>query len=201
MKQDQPPMRASFPQSRPDWSSKRPVSRVQPRILVRALPGQRARGTVLAGTTQFPCALGPAGIRAAKREGDGVTPNGSFHLTQVMFRPDRIGRPRFALPVRALQQNFGWCDDVGSPLYNKPVCRPFTPSHEALWREDHLYDCLAVIDYNTARIRRGRGSAIFLHIAAPGFTPTAGCVAVRSSDLAKLLARIGRRTRLLIRSS
>lgn len=44
----------------------------------------------------------------------------------------------------------------------------------------------------------GRGSAIFLHHARPGFTPTDGCIAVDEQMMRKLLARIGPRTRILI---
>jgi L,D-peptidoglycan transpeptidase YkuD (ErfK/YbiS/YcfS/YnhG family) len=35
---------------------------------------------------------------------------------------------------------------------------------------------------------RGRGSAIFLHLARPGFTPTEGCIALEQRDLLRVLA-------------
>ena len=185
-------------------ASKRPQTRARgpaslTRLLVRSLPGQRARGTIVAGGSVIPCALGPAGIVRRKREGDGATPAGSFRFSQVLVRSDRLARPSTALRVRPLRIDDGWCDDVGSSLYNCPVRRPFAGSHEALWRADSLYDCIAVIDYNTARTRKGRGSAIFLHVAAEGFSPTAGCIAVRPADLMRLLRRIGPATRLVIR--
>jgi len=44
----------------------------------------------------------------------------------------------------------------------------------------------------------GRGSAIFLHQARPGLTPTDGCIALNEESMRKLLARIGPRTRILI---
>lgn len=44
----------------------------------------------------------------------------------------------------------------------------------------------------------GRGSAIFLHHARPGLTPTDGCIALDEAALRRLLARIGPRTRILI---
>jgi L,D-peptidoglycan transpeptidase YkuD (ErfK/YbiS/YcfS/YnhG family) len=44
----------------------------------------------------------------------------------------------------------------------------------------------------------GRGSAIFLHLARPGYEPTAGCVAVSGPMIRRLLERIGPRTRIEI---
>ena len=49
-------------------------------IMVRAKPGQRSRGWLLAGPLALPVALGRGGIRANKREGDGGTPRGAFRL-------------------------------------------------------------------------------------------------------------------------
>ena len=43
-------------------------------IRVRALPGNRSRGVLLAGTRALPVVLGRGGIRANKFEGDGATP-------------------------------------------------------------------------------------------------------------------------------
>ena len=144
------------------------------------------------------CALGPGGIVRHKREGDGATPRGRFSLSAALVRGDRIGRPVSGLPLTGLAQRDGWCDDARHPLYNRPVRRPFPARHEALWRDDGLYDCIVVIDYNTARIRKGRGSAIFLHVAAPGLTPTAGCVAIPRPALLRLLPRLSPRTRIVV---
>ena len=47
-----------------------------------------------------------------------------------------------------------------------------------MWRDDHLYDVVLDIAWNRGPIVKGRGSAIFLHLARPGFLPTEGCVAV-----------------------
>jgi L,D-peptidoglycan transpeptidase YkuD (ErfK/YbiS/YcfS/YnhG family) len=35
---------------------------------------------------------------------------------------------------------------------------------------------------------RGRGSAIFLHLARPDFSPTEGCIALEQQDLLRVLA-------------
>ena len=61
-----------------------------------------------------------------------------------------------------------------------------------------LYDLIIEIDHNTRPRIAGRGSAVFIHVARPGFAPTAGCVALRRGDLRRLLSRIGAKTRIMI---
>jgi L,D-peptidoglycan transpeptidase YkuD (ErfK/YbiS/YcfS/YnhG family) len=169
-------------------------------LRVRPLVGDRTRGQVLAGRAVIPCALGRSGIGASKREGDGVSPRGCFRLRGGAYRPDHFGaRPRTSLPLRATRPGDGWCDDPRDRRYNRPIALPAPGiSAERMWREDGLYDLVIDLDYNREPIRRGRGSAIFLHLARPGFLPTEGCVALERADLLRLLARLGPRTRLAI---
>ena len=47
-----------------------------------------------------------------------------------------------------------------------------------MMRDDRLYDIVIVLDWNISERRRNHGSAIFLHVAKPGYAPTEGCVAV-----------------------
>lgn len=152
-------------------------------------PGGRAR-----------CALGRGGVAPAadKREGDGASPLGVWPMRQVFWRADRLARPETALPADALIPEAGWCDDPASPFYNLPVLLPFAASHEKLWREDEVYDLIVVLGYNDDPIVAGRGSAIFLHIARPDFSPTEGCVACAREDLLALLAAAKPRDRLAI---
>ncbi len=133
------------------------------------------------------CALGPAGIRAHKKEGDGVTPAGVFPLRRVFYRPDRLETPNTRLPLKPLRPEDGWCDDPRDPRYNTLIERPFGPSHEALWRNDGLYDLLVVLGYNDDPPKPNRGSAIFMHVAKPGYAPTEGCVALGLADLSALI--------------
>jgi L,D-peptidoglycan transpeptidase YkuD (ErfK/YbiS/YcfS/YnhG family) len=147
-----------------------------------------ARGVLVAGGMRVPCALGRAGITQDKREGDGATPAGTHGLVGVLYRPDRLRRPVTRLPVAPIRRDDGWCDDPADRRYNRPVRLPYAASHERLWRDDHLYDVLVILNYNLARPVPGRGSAIFLHLAAPGFAPTAGCVAVGVEAIRRLLA-------------
>jgi L,D-peptidoglycan transpeptidase YkuD (ErfK/YbiS/YcfS/YnhG family) len=49
------------------------------------------------------------------------------------------------------------------------------------------------MDYNIRPAIRGRGSAIFFHLATDDLGPTAGCVALRPADMRRLLPRLARR--------
>lgn len=169
-------------------------------VVVRALAGDRARGRLTAGGTALPCALGPAGIVVDKREGDGATPRGELRIRRLWRRADRGPRPATGLAVRSIRRSDGWCDALDHPRYNRLVKLPFSPSHETMWRDDGLYDLVLELGWNDRPVRRGRGSAIFLHAARPGFTPTAGCVALAPVALRRLLARMGPETVIRIGS-
>jgi L,D-peptidoglycan transpeptidase YkuD (ErfK/YbiS/YcfS/YnhG family) len=140
------------------------------------------------GTLRFPAALGKGGVRALKREGDGATPMGLWPVTCVFYRPDRLRRPVTRLRVTPLRERDGWCDAALDRNYNRKVALPYPASHERLWRKDGLYDVIVVLDYNYARRAKGRGSAIFVHVARRGFEPTEGCIALRREHLLRLLA-------------
>ncbi|MCK8786025.1 L,D-transpeptidase family protein [Roseomonas sp. NAR14] len=134
------------------------------------------------------CAIGRTGVQPDKREGDGGTPPGRLVLRRVLYRADRGPPPACRVPVEPIARDDGWCDDADHPAYNRPVRLPFAASHEELWREDRLYDLIGVLGWNDDPPVRGRGSAIFLHVAAPDFAPTAGCVSLPEAELRRLLA-------------
>ncbi|MBK1671198.1 hypothetical protein CKO28_24655 [Rhodovibrio sodomensis] len=141
--------------------------------------------------TVVPCAVGRGGVGPKRGEGDGITPAGRWPVRRVLYRPDRIAPPETALPVAAIAPDDGWCDDPGDPAnYNRPVTRPYPGRHETLWRDDRLYDLLVVLGFNDAPPVAGAGSAIFLHVAAPDFAPTQGCVAVAPAALHILVAQL-----------
>ena len=133
-------------------------------------------------------ALGRSGVRADKREGDGATPAGLLPLRRVLYRPDRVPPPACALPLEPLARADGWCDDPTNAEYNRMVRLPHGAHCEVLWREDALYDVVAVLGWNDRPVQRGRGSAIFLHVAAAGYAPTEGCISLALSDLTRVLA-------------
>lgn len=133
------------------------------------------------------CALGKGGIALRKVEGDGATPAGLLRLERVLYRADRGARPAAAVPVEPLAPTDGWCDDPTHADYNRRITRPHPARHEALWRDDAIYDVVGIFDWNRAPAERGRGSAIFLHLARPGMDPTEGCVALPDGALRALL--------------
>ena len=140
------------------------------------------------GPLAWRCALGRGGIRTDKQEGDGATPVGVLPLRRVFYRADRVAPPACRLPVEPLSPADGWCDDPADAAYNKRVTLPHPARHETLWREDGLYDLVGVLGWNDAPVVRGRGSAIFLHLARPDLAPTEGCIALAERDLRAALA-------------
>lgn len=160
-------------------------------ILVHPLAETPTRGVLTLGSLSVPCALGKGGITANKHEGDGATPLGSHPLRCAYYRADTFDHaPTTRLPLMAIDQQDGWCDDPADEAYNSAVTLPCAASHERLWRDDALYDLFVVLGYNDAPAVPGRGSAIFLHIARPGYAPTEGCVAVARDDLIRLVSSL-----------
>jgi len=94
------------------------------------------------------------------------------------------------LPVSAIRKCDGWCDAPTDRNYNRPVALPYPTGAERLWREDELYDVVVVLGYNDCPRAKGRGSAIFMHVAKPGYAPTEGCIALTRPHLLRLLERL-----------
>jgi L,D-peptidoglycan transpeptidase YkuD (ErfK/YbiS/YcfS/YnhG family) len=147
------------------------------------------RGTAWWAGRRMRCAVGRGGVVSArdKREGDGATPAGHWQMREVLFRADRLGEIVTPLACRELAPNDGWCDDPTDPAYNRPVHLPYRAHCEQLWLADHVYDVIVPLGYNDDPVIAGHGSAIFLHVARPHFTPTAGCVALALSNLLTVL--------------
>ncbi len=167
-------------------------------LRLHALSAVATQGMLAIGGLRLRCALGRSGRRAMKREGDGATPAGLFTLCEVMYRPDRLRRPETGLRVSASRPWDGWCDDARDGNYNRKVRHPYPASAETLWRDDHIYDVIVVLDHNRRPRARGRGSAIFMHLARTGYTPTAGCIALSLGDLTRLLRRLGPATAIRV---
>ena len=144
-------------------------------------------GWLLTPGLRLPVVLGHGGVRHDKREGDGATPVALLPLRRVLYRADRLARPRCAVPVIPLAPEDGWCDDPADSRYNQPVALPYGARHEALWRTDGVYDLIGVLGWNDAPVQRGAGSAIFLHVNRPDGAPTEGCIALPRAELLALL--------------
>ena len=171
-----------------------------PAIHVKPAAGNPRRGWLTAGPLTIPLALGRDGILANKREGDGGTPRGSFRPRQLWWRADRHPRPKTFLPVRTIRPNDAWCENPSSRHYNRAVRLEADQEGDRLTRADHLYDLLVVIGFNDDPVVRGKGSAIFLHVARPNYGPTEGCVAIAMTDWHELLPRLAPGDTITIRA-
>ena len=150
---------------------------------------------------RFPCSVGRGGIRpaAAKREGDGVTPAGTWRLLRLYWRADRVALPLVRLESKPLVFRQGWAEDPRDPEYNRPIRHPHPFPADRMARGDRLYDLCAVTDHNATPVEPGAGSAIFVHLWRKPRHPTAGCVAFRRADLDWILARWRPSSRLIVR--
>jgi L,D-peptidoglycan transpeptidase YkuD (ErfK/YbiS/YcfS/YnhG family) len=167
-------------------------------ITVRRRPGESSRGWLIGGAVALPVAIGRGGIKANKREGDGATPRGVFRLKQLWWRAQRHPRPATLLPARRILPDDGWCEDPSDRRYNRRIKVAPRSKADRLARADNLYDYIVELDHNTRPRIAGRGSAVFIHVARPGFAPTAGCVALDIKSLRRLLARLGPKTRIVV---
>ena len=147
---------------------------------------------------KFRCALGKAGIKKKKKEGDNVTPKGIFKITSMYYRHDRIKNIITAIKKIKIKKNMGWCDDPNSIHYNKQIKLPSKFSHEKLYRKDNLYDLFLVLNYNTNPVIKNKGSAIFLHITKDSYKKTKGCIALKKKHLIELISKIKKNTKIKI---
>ena len=159
----------------------------RPQLIVRALSAGRTRGWLDFGPFRWRCALGRTGVKAMKREGDGATPRGTFEVRRAYYRPYAMRRVATGVALRPLNPAMGWCDAPGDRNYNREVRLPYPASAEKMWRDDRLYDLVIVLGHNDLPRVRGGGSAIFMHVARPGYPPTEGCIALRRDHLKLLL--------------
>jgi L,D-peptidoglycan transpeptidase YkuD (ErfK/YbiS/YcfS/YnhG family) len=167
--------------------------------VVRGLSLASTTGHINLGHSMFRCAMGRSGRRAAKWEGDGATPIGTFAVRRILYRQDRSVRILSSLPARPIQSLDGWCDQSGDRNYNRLVKHPYPASAEKLWRDDHLYDIIVILGHNDLPRGQRRGSAIFMHLAREGFKPTEGCIALKANDLRRLVAVLTPGSKLKIR--
>ena len=135
----------------------------------------------------FQCNLGKNGVTFNKKEGDDKTPLGTFPLNFVMYRSDRISKPKTNLKIINIKKNHVCCDDPKDLNYNKIFQTNNINISEKLWRNDSLYDILIVIGYNYNQVIKNKGSAIFLHLNKKNYNSTKGCISIKKENMIKLL--------------
>ena len=140
------------------------------------------------------CAIGKRGIGIKKEEGDLITPKGTFRIQEIFYRKDKLKNFTTKISKKAITKNMGWCDDPSSKKYNKLIKYPFKFSSEKFFRSDDIYDLILVLNFNSSPIIKGKGSAIFIHIAKKKFSPTIGCIAINKFELIKVAKLVDKKT-------
>ncbi|EJF91007.1 L,D-transpeptidase family protein [Bartonella tamiae] len=167
-------------------------------IVVRRRMGQRSQGILAIGQNRFICALGASGIVSQKYEGDGATPRGVMKVLQGFRQKNVHSRTKHCLKMRIIGNRDGWCDENWDANYNRPVRLPYRASAEEMQRKDEIYDMGLIVDWNIQKRVMNRGSAIFMHLARKGYTPTRGCIALSRRDMERVFTVVSNKTRLLI---
>ena len=155
------------------------------------------KDTLLYDEFKFKCSIGKNGKTTKKIEGDNKTPKGLYTLGPLYYRKDRLPKLSTKLKKIEIMKNFGWCDDVKSKFYNKPIKTNINVRHEKLYRNDKKYDLLIPIEYNSKRPKKNKGSAIFLHLTS-NYKKTQGCIAIKEKDMLILLNLINKKTKIKI---
>ena len=145
------------------------------------------------------CSIGKNGLTNKKIEGDKKTPIGTFKISHLYYRKDRIKKFRTRLNCKIIKKNMGWCNDPKSKNYNRQILIKdnYKFSYEKLFRRDHKYDFIIPIKYNYNKPIKNKGSAIFLHLTK-NYKSTAGCVALKKKDFLILLNIINKNTKIKI---
>ena len=155
------------------------------------------KDTLICDDFQFKCSIGKNGLKKNKIEGDSCTPVGTFSLGPVYYRKDRVDKPKTKLKTFRINKLMGWCDDPNNISYNKEIKLNKKIKAEKLYRKDRIYDIVIVINYNTQRIIKNKGSAIFIHVTN-NYRPTKGCIALSLNDLEILLKIIKKNSKIKI---
>lgn len=122
-----------------------------------------------------------------KKEGDGNSPAGIFYISGL-FGYEDIRSDMESLKV----DDRTFCvDDSKSGFYNKIVkidtVKKDWNSAETMRMKSDVYKYGIFVDYNTKPAEPGMGSCIFMHIWSGNNKPTAGCTAMKESDILRLI--------------
>ena len=144
------------------------------------------------------CALGKRGIGYKRKEGDLITPKGTFKVKYILYRKDRVKKIQTKIKKIAIRKDMGWCDDPISRDYNKLIKLPYAYSYEKIFRKENNYDIILILNYNMNPVIKNKGSAIFIHIAKKNYKKTEGCIALKKAHLLKIIKRINKNTTIKI---
>ena len=65
---------------------------------------------------------------------------------------------------------------------------------EKLFRINNIYDIILVLNFNFNPTIKGKGSAIFIHVAKNKYNSTEGCVAINKKNMRNILKLINKKT-------
>ena len=157
----------------------------------------RNKNTLLFDDFKFKCSIGKKGLTSNKKEGDLKTPKGIYSIGPLFYRKDKYLEPQTKLKKIIITKKMGWCDDINHKYYNKLITVNKKVRHEKLFRKDMNYDLLIPINYNTKKVIKNKGSAIFIHLTK-NYKKTQGCIALKSNDMLILLKLINKKTKIKI---
>ena len=155
------------------------------KAIVVALEKVNKKWKIKIGPVQ--ASIGRAGfaLPGEKIEGDGKSPTGIFDLGQLYTYEASVNT---SLPFIQTNAEDKWIDDPNHENYNTHIRGNTTAkSFEHLKLSSIDYKYCMVIEYNTHPVVKGKGSAIFFHLADANYSPTAGCVAIKESDMDQIL--------------
>ena len=155
------------------------------KAIVVALEKVNKKWKIKIGPVQ--ASIGRAGfaLPGEKIEGDGKSPTGIFDLGQLYTYEASV---KTSLPFIQTNSEDKWIDDPNHENYNSHIRGNTTAkSFEHLKLSSIDYKYCMVIEYNTHPVVKGKGSAIFFHLADANYSPTAGCVAIKESDMDQIL--------------
>ena len=157
----------------------------------------RNKHTLVVDEFQFRCAIGKNGLSDKKIEGDFCTPKGIFKLEKLFYRKDRVNFEKCDLKLKKINNKMVWCNDNSSIHYNKLTQINKKITYEKMFRNDYKYNFVVPLDYNRKKIKKNKGSAIFIHLTND-YKPTAGCIAISKNDFEILLKIIKKNTYIKI---
>ena len=155
------------------------------------------KDTLIIDEFRLKCCIGKGGLSKNKTEGDGTTPIGKFGIGKLYWRSDRIKKPQTSLICKTINKNMGWCNDSVSKFYNKEIKTDKKIKFEKLYRHDYKYNYFILIKYNYNKIKKNKGSAIFIHLTKH-YKKTAGCIALSEKDFLILAKLINRNSKIVI---
>ena len=144
----------------------------------------------------IPVSIGKGGVSKRVREHEQTTPSGEHQIIGMLYRPDRIRKPRdWAMPILP---NSCWSNDVRDPDYNLMV--PFSDkySRKKLRIPTPTYDLILLTDWNWPDAIIGRGSAFFIHQWRYEKAPTNGSIAMSRKALNWFAAKVSYGTKITV---